>query len=299
MARTRTVSPEFFTNPELPRAEARTGLPLRVIYAGLWCQADREGRFRWDPTRLKLAIAPYDDLDMAAALAALIESGHVVRYEVDGELLGWIPTLKRHQSFHPREAASRLPAPPGQLQVPPPQSGTPKADQGLPKANQAAEKVDTGSPLVAEGGLGKEKSTGLSGPSVVSGPSVQQNAHRARGEWNEARLREHLPASCHADLRDILLHSRTGAPGVARAIAAMCGLDPNGIPASAGMRTCSVEEMAAVIGRVATAKDPSWHQGFANRALDSVRREAKRVTVGVTAMPTSVPRLRVVGDDDV
>lgn len=101
-------------------------------------------------------------------------------------------------------------------------------------------------------------------------------ARGTRGGWNEELLRAHLPETCHVDLRRVLVASRAGAPAAADAIAAMCGLDPLGIPAGAGMQPCSVEEMGGVINRMAGSKDPSWHQTFANRTLESIRREARR-----------------------
>lgn len=111
MARTRTVKPTFFKDAELYDAEVQYGLPLRLAYEGLWCQADREGRFLWKPRELKLDILPYDPVDFDRVLNALAEAGFIERYEVDGRVYGLIPNLKRHQHFHKTEAASTLPAP--------------------------------------------------------------------------------------------------------------------------------------------------------------------------------------------
>ena len=111
MARVRTVKPSFFKDAGLYDAEAASGLPLRLAYEGLWCQADRAGRFEWKPRELKLDILPYDDLDFAAVLDALADAGFIVRYEVEGRIYGLIPNLNRHQHFHKNEQASTLPAP--------------------------------------------------------------------------------------------------------------------------------------------------------------------------------------------
>ena len=62
MARIRTIKPEFFHHHRLYRAELDAKLPLRLAFAGLWCAADREGRFEWEPEQLKAAILPYDDI---------------------------------------------------------------------------------------------------------------------------------------------------------------------------------------------------------------------------------------------
>lgn len=111
MARCRLVRPEFFTHEELHAAEVASGYPLRVAYAGLWCIADREGRFKWKPGTLKLAILPYDPVDFEDVLMALVATGNVESYIVDGKRYGWIPTFLDHQTPHHREPPSVLPAP--------------------------------------------------------------------------------------------------------------------------------------------------------------------------------------------
>jgi len=111
MARTRLIKPEFFKHGELYDAERATGLPLRIAFAGLWCQADREGRFVWKPRELKLDVLPYDDVDFAAVLDALAGAGFVVRYEAEGRAFGHIPSFAKHQTFNGREQPSRIPAP--------------------------------------------------------------------------------------------------------------------------------------------------------------------------------------------
>lgn len=111
MARTRTIKPEFFAHAELYDAEQATGLPLRIAFAGLWCQADREGRFAWKPRELKLGVLPHDPLDFADVLDALDRFGFVESYVVAGKRYGVIPTFKAHQHCHIKEAPSRHPAP--------------------------------------------------------------------------------------------------------------------------------------------------------------------------------------------
>lgn len=111
MARIRLIRPEFFEHEKLYEAEATSGLPIRLAFAGLWCVADREGRFRWRPKALKLHILPYDHCDFGAILEALERFGFVFRYEVAGETYGAIPTWTKHQKPHPREQESTIPAP--------------------------------------------------------------------------------------------------------------------------------------------------------------------------------------------
>lgn len=110
--RIRTIKPEFFLSEKLFDAEMESGLPLRVAYAGLWCAADREGRFEWRPRMLKARVLPYDNADCARVLDALTTRGFVVKYTVEGRVFGVIPTFKEHQVINNREKESTLPEPP-------------------------------------------------------------------------------------------------------------------------------------------------------------------------------------------
>jgi len=109
--RIRTIKPEFFTHDGIFEAELETGLPLRLAYIGLWCAADREGRFRWEPRRLRVQILPYDDVDFSRVLDALTTRGFIVRYASDGREFGAIPSFPRHQIINNRERESELPEP--------------------------------------------------------------------------------------------------------------------------------------------------------------------------------------------
>ena len=80
MGRIRTVKPELFTHEELFGLERETGLPMRIAFVGLFTVCDREGRFKWEPKRIKLAVLPYDDLDFSRVLDALR-----TRYEAEGK----------------------------------------------------------------------------------------------------------------------------------------------------------------------------------------------------------------------
>lgn len=109
--RIRTIKPEFFKHEDLYDAELETGLPLRLAFAGLWCAADREGRFKWQPRALKSDILPFDDLDFSRVLDALSTRGFVVKYASESREYGWIPGFTRHQVINNRERESELPEP--------------------------------------------------------------------------------------------------------------------------------------------------------------------------------------------
>ena len=108
MARARNIKPGFFLNDELGELD-----PLaRLLFAGLWCVADKEGRLEDRPKRIKIETLPYDDCDIDKLLDDLAESGFIVRYEVDETRYIQVENFRKHQNPHPKEAASVLPAPP-------------------------------------------------------------------------------------------------------------------------------------------------------------------------------------------
>ena len=112
MARIRTIKPEFFKHEELYEAEIEEKLPLRLAFAGLWCQCDREGRFKWRPNQIKLDVLPYDKCDFSRVLDALATRGFVVEYESDtGDRYGFVPSFLAHQVINNRESQSQLPCP--------------------------------------------------------------------------------------------------------------------------------------------------------------------------------------------
>jgi hypothetical protein len=117
--RIRTIKPEFFHHEGLFEAEAQTNLPLRVAFAGLWCIADREGRFKWEPRRIGVQVLPYDGVDFSRVLDALTTRGFVIRYRVGDACFGWIPSFLKHQVINNRESESVLPDPEGNIEETP------------------------------------------------------------------------------------------------------------------------------------------------------------------------------------
>lgn len=107
MARARLIKPGFFANEAL----AEFGPWVRLLFAGLWTLADREGRIEDRPRRIKGALFPYDDVDVEEGLASLAAGGFIVRYSADGERYIEVSAFRKHQSPHVREPASMIPAP--------------------------------------------------------------------------------------------------------------------------------------------------------------------------------------------
>ena len=96
MARSRNIKPGFFVNEDLVELPFAT----RLLFAGLWTLADREGRLDDRPKRIKMAIFPADDVDVDASLDELATSGLIVRYAVDGNGYIQICNFAKNQNPH-------------------------------------------------------------------------------------------------------------------------------------------------------------------------------------------------------
>lgn len=106
MARSRNIKPGFFTNDVLGELPALT----RLLFAGLWTIADREGRIEDRPKKIRAEILPYDQCDADEMLQALDAHGFIRRYEQDGIKVIQVLAWKLHQNPHVKEAPSTLPA---------------------------------------------------------------------------------------------------------------------------------------------------------------------------------------------
>lgn len=107
MGRTRYLKPDFFINEELGELT-----PMhRLFFQGLWCYADREGRLKDRPKKLKSVILPYDIADPEKLLNDLHETGFITRYSIDDDRFIQINTFKNHQKIHPQEQESSIPPP--------------------------------------------------------------------------------------------------------------------------------------------------------------------------------------------
>lgn len=79
MARIRTIKPQFFLNEQLAELSALT----RLLYIGLWTQADREGKLIDRPKRIKAEIFPYENFDVEKGLNDLQKTGFIFRYKAN------------------------------------------------------------------------------------------------------------------------------------------------------------------------------------------------------------------------
>lgn len=161
MARIRTVKPEFFRHEKLQEL----GPLAMLIFEGLWTQCDRAGRFAWKPKTLKLDILPFIAFDMETELMKLANAYFVIKYEVQGEFFGVIPTFLDHQRLTGKEAIepARFPAPP---------EAKPKKQRKLPK-------TETGSAGEASG---KQSGSVETKPESQEGKGVEEKEREREGE---------------------------------------------------------------------------------------------------------------------
>ena len=121
MARIRSLKPDFFKDEDL----ATLPYEARLLYQGLWCFADKEGRLEDRPKYLKAEIFPYDNINIEKFLNLLCqpklqdrpEKVFIRRYTVNDRKYIDIPEFLKHQSPHHTEKESSLPSFNGELTV--------------------------------------------------------------------------------------------------------------------------------------------------------------------------------------
>jgi hypothetical protein len=103
--RSRNLKPGFFKNEQL----AEMPVEARLLFAGLWCMADREGRLEDRPKRVKIELFPGDSFDVDALLTSLHNHGLIERYEAHGIRCIQVLNFLKHQHPHQKEPPSTLP----------------------------------------------------------------------------------------------------------------------------------------------------------------------------------------------
>lgn len=107
MARSRNLKPGFFKNEALAELPPLT----RLLFSGLWCIADREGRLEDRPKRIRAELLPYDDGSVDAMLDELHQAGFILRYQIGEQRFIQVVNFTKHQNPHVREPESTIPAP--------------------------------------------------------------------------------------------------------------------------------------------------------------------------------------------
>lgn len=109
MARIRSVHPSLFTD----EAWVSCSPLARVLYIGLWTDADDQGVFEWKPLQIKMRLLPGDMADAPTLLGELSDAGLIATYDVSGRRYGAIKQFRKYQrpkkpnALHPLPAAWR------------------------------------------------------------------------------------------------------------------------------------------------------------------------------------------------
>jgi hypothetical protein len=105
--RSRNIKPGFFKNDQL----AECPVEARLLFAGLWCMADRAGRLEDRPKRIKMELFPADSFDVDALLTILDKQGLIQRYQVGENRYIQVIEFAKHQHPHQKEPPSTIPEP--------------------------------------------------------------------------------------------------------------------------------------------------------------------------------------------
>lgn len=139
MARSRNIKPGFFKNETLAECA-----PLaRLLFAGLWCIADRAGRLEDRPKRIRAEVLPYDDGSVDDMLNDLHRAGFIQRFQVGNERYIQVLNFNKHQSPHFKEAESTIPEPSAIEQCRGGVSDKPRADLVLSHDKPSTSRADS------------------------------------------------------------------------------------------------------------------------------------------------------------
>ena len=105
--RARNIKPGYFKNEDLADCDPMA----RILFAGLWCMADREGRLEHRPKRIKAELLPYDNCNVDKLLKQLSDKEFIQLYSVNNCNYIQILKFRLHQNCHIKEAASTIPTP--------------------------------------------------------------------------------------------------------------------------------------------------------------------------------------------
>lgn len=130
--RARLISPDFWTDERVLSVSDSA----KLLFEALWALADREGRLEDKPFTIALKARPWDLPRVPELLEELLKAQLVVRYEVEGVKVLFVPGFLKHQKPHVREKKSTLPPPPTGWAHPRPALNTVRHAQGEPPTGQ-------------------------------------------------------------------------------------------------------------------------------------------------------------------
>ena len=112
MANIRWLNPKIFDNDKLGMLEPI----VRLLYIGLWCYADREGRLDDSPAKIRKTILGYDNVTIQQVNQMLDEiqkQGFIIRYAVDDNNYIQVVNFTKYQYPAINEPESSIPCPEG------------------------------------------------------------------------------------------------------------------------------------------------------------------------------------------
>lgn len=180
MARARTIKQGFFTNDDLG------SLPqwVRILFAGLWCIADKKGRLLDRPKKIKTDVLPYDNVDVSRGLAMLADHHFITRYSVGGNRYIQVQNWSKHQSPHPREVESEIP------EEPLPGNGSAVVEQLPSSGNAVVEQLPGNGRATARPGLPRARTGPYVNPSI---PSVSSSSGPGPPGADESAVEKYWP----------------------------------------------------------------------------------------------------------
>jgi hypothetical protein len=93
MARIRSVHPGLFTD----EAFVSLSMTARVLYIGIWTEADDHGIFEWKPLQFKMRLMPADPADIAALMEEMATCNCVKKFTSEGKSYGLVRNFCRYQ----------------------------------------------------------------------------------------------------------------------------------------------------------------------------------------------------------
>ena len=114
--RARNIKPGYFRNELLGVDE--TDPLVMILFAGLWCCADKDGRLKDQPLLIKADVFPYRTIDpqtFNGYLTELERMGFIIRYSVNNQRYIQVLNFDIHQSPHGTEKSKNYPPVPRQV----------------------------------------------------------------------------------------------------------------------------------------------------------------------------------------
>ena len=269
--RSRILRPGFFENDELARLPDKA----RLLFAGLWCLADRAGRLEDRPPRITKKLFPYEDVDVDPLLEALAGAGFISRYAgPDGRRCLHVTKFLVHQSPHVKEVPSTLPPPPDSVKTL--SKNSEHQPRLVPSTNPAPTQHQPRSPCTV--------SVSVSDPVAISDPDSVSNPVSVSDPVQEPDQDQDQPPA--ADFSDAEEAEPDPAFRVYAAIAsaALQELAVERQPDELGTLTARFKQLCAKQGK-------PYDADIARRAVDAARHARDKAAANFKALfPARPPR---------